>query len=73
MSNIFLLLSNQIIKSSDSSNPSVNIINQTGDYQGVLEFTATANEMYWVWQCGGISNNQWANIKINNVVLEEIN
>lgn len=66
-------VSNQIIKSSDSSTPSVNIINQTGDYQGILEFTATANEMYWVWQCGGINNNQWANIKINNVVLEEIN
>lgn len=62
--------STNIISSTDSERKDVSIINKTGYYSGTIEFTATTETMYWVWQCGGINNYQWANIKISNVVLE---
>jgi len=65
--------SKQIITQSDSSKSNVSIINEMGSYSDSIEFTATASTMYWVWQCGGINNFQWANIKLTNVVLEEVN
>ena len=40
---------------------------------GTITFTATAETMYWTWQCAGIKDGQWATINISNVTLTEQN
>lgn len=66
------LLDQRLISSSDSNKKNISFINKVGSYSGTIEFTATDETMYWVWQCGGLKNYQWANIKIDNVTLETI-
>ena len=50
----------------------MSVINKTGTYSDTIEFTATAQTMYWAWQCGGINNYQWANINITNATIQAI-
>ena len=61
-----------VVTSSNSSNAKVSVINKTGTYSDTIEFTATAQTMYWAWQCGGINNYQWANINITNATIQAI-
>lgn len=62
----------QLISSSNASSTGVSIVNKTGSYSGSIQFTASAATMYWTWQCGGINNWQWANIKLSNVNIVEV-
>lgn len=41
-----------------------------GSHQGFIEFTATANTMYWIWDFGALTDSKGFNHKINNINLE---
>ena len=65
--------SKQVITSSTTGSScniiKANQINKLNTHQ--IVFQATAETMYWVWQCGGINNYNWARIQLTNVQIHE--
>ena len=55
-----------LLTSSDYLIEDMSIVNS-----GTMTFTATAETMYWVWECSGIKDGQWATVNMYNVVLTE--
>lgn len=55
----------QLVTDSNYLITNLNIVNK-----GTITFTATASTMYWVWDCGGLSDNGWAKIMLSNVSLK---
>jgi len=54
----------QLVTDSDYLITDLSIVNS-----GKITFTSTSSTMYWVWDCGGISDNQWVDITLSNVTI----
>lgn len=54
----------QLITSSDYNITNLSIVNS-----GSITFTATSSTMYWVWDCGGLTDQMWSKIDVSNISL----